>query len=51
MAVCKHIWDREFLKTRSTGCLNDTHKCDIVTCKLIELDLKFVHIARSIVVF
>ena len=49
VAVRQHIWDREFLKTRSARRLNDPDECDVMGCQLIKLDLQVLHIAGSIV--
>ena len=49
VTVGQHIGNREFLQSRSPGCLNDSDKCNIVGRQLIEFDLQLVHIAGCIV--
>ena len=49
MTVGQHIRNGESFQTGSSRRLDNTHKCDIVRCELIKLNLQFFHIIGSIV--
>ena len=50
VAVGQHIGNREFLQARCSGCLDNSHECDVVGGQFIEFDLKAFHISGGVVV-
>ncbi len=49
MAVGKYIRYGKLFQSRSPGRLDNTHKSNIVGCKLVKLDFQLVHIVRRVV--
>ena len=50
VAVGQYIGNREFLQARCSGCLDNSHECDVVGGQFIEFDLKAFHISGGIMV-